>query len=74
MKYQKAITLTADLELAILDGKVKLQTGQWLNLNNGTTMSRFVKVSGCSSIWAVHPWAGKITAERWKETVRIWKG
>lgn len=73
MRFLPAIEWTKGYEDAVISGQIRLQTGQWIILNNGGTRSRFVCVSQGSSIWAIHPENGKIQAERFKETVKSWK-
>ena len=55
MKYLPTINLwSKEIQDALLNGNLKLQTGQWVQCGNSKP-SRFVGVNNNKTIWAAHP-------------------
>jgi len=54
MKYLQTIQLTNPLLVALHEGRLKLQTGQWIKVSPNGKASRFVRATR-HCIHAVHP-------------------
>lgn len=72
MKYLPTVRLDNQGITDLHEGKLKLQCGQWVCINQGDKPSRFVR-AGRHSIQAVHPHGEKgVTPARFKEAVAGW--
>lgn len=53
MRYMKPIDLYT-YGRAVVDGQIKLQSGQWVRLGDDPRLSRFHSVRPSGAIWAFH--------------------
>lgn len=54
MKFQPTILIDNDLYTKIESGEVKLQCGQWIQLEWCDKPSRWVGLTKAKTLWAVH--------------------
>ena len=54
MKFQPTILVDNDLYVKIENGEVKLQCGQWIQLEWCDKPSRWVGLTKARTLWAVH--------------------
>ena len=52
MRYKEAIDMTNDMIKKLEDGKIKLQSGQWVRF--GFTLSRYIGRTKSGSLWMIH--------------------
>lgn len=65
MKYIKALDLwEGDTEQRLRDGRLKLQSGQWVYCGQGGVKSRYVGIRGLS-IWVAHGFNNKQVVDRY---------
>ena len=72
MKYLQTLVLTNPLLVALHEGQLKLQSGQWIKFDDRGKSSRFVRVTRGGSIWAVHPNGGRVDNHRFKQAIQNW--
>ncbi len=52
MRYQKTVEMTTETILALENGTMNIQCGQWVRF--GSTLSRYVGRTSAGSLWIVH--------------------
>lgn len=76
MKYTKTVDLwRPEIHQAVIQGNLRLQTGQWIYAGDDQHKSRFVGLSTGKVIIAAH-WQGNgsATLNRFKTLINIHKG
>jgi hypothetical protein len=73
MKYTKTIFCSLAVIEKIIDGTIKLQTGQWIKLYKNDPPSRFVGVTNSGSIWALHPNGKTVSRDRFSKMCQNYK-
>jgi hypothetical protein len=76
-KYRPTVIIGTDELIALGEGTLTLQCGQWIQLAYSNTKSRWVGLTRAGSLWAVHkdggPRHGKHDAGHFAELARSYR-
>ena len=75
MRYLPTIQLWDNgMATALASGRLRLQTGQWVQCGRYSKPSRFVGITTGGSIWAVHWHPERDQSRRFREMAAVYRG